>query len=64
MANKKFDIITFKGKYVEESFQIDRDLIPSSRERKRFLDDCFAEWDYWNTMAKKKDKEKYEEVKE
>jgi len=56
---KKFDLITFRGKFVEEVFQIDRDLPPNGGERTDFLNDCFAEWDYWETMTRKKlEKEK------
>ena len=60
MAVKKFDTISFYGKYVQETFQIDRDLSPNGEERQGFLDDCFAEFDYWETMTRKK----VEEAKE
>jgi len=59
MGSKKYDIIQFKGKYVDETFQVDRDLQPNSRDRTDFINDCFVEWDYWTTMAKKKEEEKY-----
>ena len=60
MAVKKFDVISFHGKYCDETFQIDRDLSPNGEERKGIINDAFCEWDYWETMTRKK----VEEVKE
>ena len=54
MAVKKFDTISFHGKYVDESFQVDRDLSPNGEERRKFIADCEAEWDWWNYDAKRK----------
>ena len=57
MGNKKYDVITFRGKYCEETIQIDRELAPNSPDRTGVIDDAFAEWGYWEGKARDKVKE-------
>ena len=62
MANVKKDKMSFHSRYNDYEFQIPFEI--QGKDREQFVNDRADEWDYWDSWAREKLREKGERVEE